>query len=138
MPDDHPTESSAPKPQVKPPSSGALVVLSLILLAALVWAMSPGRPRFSPAPLRETPSGCAAKASDFVPTDVTDIPGIDWTQFTTAQKNHLLYRLNMEPCPCGCNNSVAGCLRGHVTCPTVKGLVDKMVMEEKSPQPSAP
>lgn len=141
MSDDHQSPGSNPTPpssKPKLPSSGALVVLSLVLLAALVWAMSPGRAKFTPAPLREVPSGCGSKSPDFVPTDATEVRGLDWSKFSAAQKNHLLYRLNMEPCPCGCNSSVAGCRNGHPACPVNKEVVDKMMVEEENPQTGAP
>jgi len=69
--------NSAPPPapaEGKPPGSLALVVLTLGLLAALVWAMAPVRPKFEPAPLRLVPSGCPKDLPDFVPSDATEIP----------------------------------------------------------------
>jgi len=125
--------SSAPPPQVpsgKRGGSAGLVALTLILLAGLVWAMAPGRPKFAPAPLRQVPAGCALKAPDFVPSDATEIPGLDLRSLTAVQRNHILYRLNMEPCPCGCNNSIAACRANHPTCPINKDLVEKIVAEE--------
>ncbi len=124
--------SAAPSP--KRPSSFGIVAVALVLFAALVWAMAPGRARFTPAPLRPVPSGCPLNTPSFVPSDLTEIPGVDWSKFSTAQRNHLLYRLNMEPCPCGCNSSVAACRLGHPTCPVCKGLAEKMIAEEGSAQ----
>jgi hypothetical protein len=125
--------SSTPTPPQldgKRRGSAGLVALSLVLLAGLVWAMAPGRPKFAPAPLREVPSGCALKAPDFVPSDATEIVGLDLSSLTATQKNHVLYRLNMEPCPCGCNNSIAACRANHPTCPVNKDLVEKIIAEE--------
>jgi hypothetical protein len=141
------SNSSSPVPSIAPPgatppiapapkrtSSLGVVVVALTLLAALVWWMSPGRQRFAPAPLRSAPLGCPTATPNFIPSDATEIPGVDWSKFTTAQRNHLLYRLNMEPCPCGCNSSVAACRLGHPSCPVCKGLVEKMIAEEGSTQ----
>jgi hypothetical protein len=119
-----------PAPEAKPRSSVGLVVLSLALLAGLVWAMAPARARFHPAPLRALPAGCPKTTPNFVPSDMTDVPGVDLSQLSPAQRNHLLYRLNMEPCPCGCNSSIAVCRGSHPTCPIAKDLVAKMLAEE--------
>jgi hypothetical protein len=121
-------------PKEKPQSSAGLVALSLILLAGLVWAMAPGRAKFKPAPLRPVPAGCPQTAPDFVPSDATEVPGIDWSSLSKVQRNHILYRLNMEPCPCGCNTSIAACRIKHPTCPLCEDLVEKIVAEERKGQ----
>jgi hypothetical protein len=120
-----------PAPEGKPRSPIGLVVVSLVLLAALVWAMAPSRAKFTPAPLRPVPAGCPPATADFVPTDATEVPGADLSSFSKAQRNHILYRLNMEPCPCSCNTSIAACRIGHPTCPICKTLVEKVVAEER-------
>lgn len=117
-------------PEGKPRSSAGLVVLSLILLAGLVWAMAPVRAKFEPAPLRPAPAGCPRTARDFTPSDATEVPGVDLSSLSKLQRNRVLYRLNMEPCPCGCNTSIAVCRISHPTCSLCKGLVEKIVAEE--------
>jgi hypothetical protein len=117
-------------PQGNPRNSAGLLALSLILLAGLVWAMAPARAKFEPAPLRPVPAGCPQTAPDFVPSDATGIPGLDMSSLSSEQRNHILYRLNMEPCPCGCNTSIATCRISHPTCPLCKDLVEKIVAEE--------
>jgi hypothetical protein len=107
-----------------------MVALALILLAGLVWAMAPGRARFAPAPLRPVPPECPQNVPDFVPSDATEIPGVNLNSFSNAQRNHVLYRLNMEPCPCGCKASIDACRISHPTCPVGKNLVEKIVAEE--------
>jgi hypothetical protein len=117
-----------------------MVALSVILLAALVWAMAPTRAKFQPAPLRPVPPGCPRTVSDFVPSDATEVPNVDLSVLSPAQRNHLLFRLNMEPCPCGCNTSIVVCRATHPTCPLCKDLMQKIVADEtavKSPQPEA-
>jgi hypothetical protein len=126
--------NSSPQPppaERKPPGSVALVVLALALLAGLVWAMAPSRVKFAPAPLRPVPSGCPENAPDFVPSDVTEIPGVDLSGLSKEQRNHVLFRLNMEPCPCGCNLSIASCRINHPACPVCKDLVEKIIAEER-------
>ena len=122
---------SAP-PEGKPRSPVGLVVVSLLLLAALVWAMAPSRARFKPAPLRLVSAECSQPVPDFVPSDATEIPGVDLSSLSQAQRNHVLYRLNMEPCPCGCNTSIAACRINHPACPVCKDLVAKIVAEESA------
>jgi hypothetical protein len=126
--------SSSPQPPPgggKSRSSVALVVLALALLAGLVWAMAPPRAKFAPAPLRPVPSGCPKNAPDFVPSDVTEIPGVDLSGLSKEQRNRILFRLNMEPCPCGCNLSIASCRINHPDCPVCKDLVEKIIAEER-------
>ena len=126
--------NSAPPPAAperKPRNSAGLVALSLVLLAGLVWAMAPTRGRFQPAPLGPVPAGCPQTTADFVPTDTTEIAGINLSSLPKAQRNRILYRLNMEPCPCGCNSSIASCRNNHPTCPVCKDLVEKIVAEEQ-------
>lgn len=119
-------------PAGKPRSSVGLVALSLILLAGLVWVMAPARAKFQPAPLRPLPPGCPRTAADFVPSDVTDIPGTSLQTLTPAQRNHVLFRLNMEPSPCGCNASIAVCRLSHPSCPACRDLVEKIIAEERN------
>ena len=87
--------SSAPGPapgEGKPRGSAALVVLALALLAGLVWAMAPPRAKFVPAPLRPMPPDCPKNTPDFVPSDATEIPGIDLRALSKEQRNRVLFR----------------------------------------------
>ena len=122
----------------KPRSSAGMVALGLILLAGLVWAMAPARAKFQPAPLRPVPAGCPRTAPDFVPSDATEVPGVDLSSLSQAQRNHVLYRLNMEPCPCGCKTSIDACRISHPTCPVAKSLVKKIVAEESGARSQQP
>jgi hypothetical protein len=133
--------SSAPPPAApegKSRSSARLVALSLILLAALVWAMAPARVKIAPAPLRPAPAGCPQTAPNFVTSDATEVPGVDLSSLSKAQRSHVLFRLNMEPCPCGCNISIAACRINHPTCPLSKDLVEKIISEESAARSQEP
>jgi hypothetical protein len=141
--DESNSNSAAPPaaPEGKPHGSAGLVALSLALLAGLVWAMAPARAKFQPAPLRPPPAGCPQTTPAFVPSDATEIPGVDMSSLSPAQRNHVLFRLNMEPCPCGCNTSIAACRTNHPACPLSKDLVEKVMAEEtgaRSQEPEAP
>jgi len=129
--------SPAPGPEGKTRSSAALAGVSLVLMALLVWAMAPSRAKYKPAPLRPVPAGCPKVLTDFVPTDATEVPGVDLSSFTKTQRNHILYRLNMEPCPCSCNTSIAACRLSHPACPVCKDLVEKILLEERQGQQPA-
>ena len=102
----------------------------MALLAGLVWAMAPPRAKFVPAALHPVPATCPKDTPDFVPSDFTDIPGLDLASLSRDRRNHVLFRLNMEPCPCGCNQSVAACRLNHPMCPVCKGLAEKILAEE--------
>ena len=65
-------------------------------------------------------AGLPQTAPDFVPSDATEIPGVDLSSLSAAQRNHVLFRLNMEPCPCGCNTSIAACRISHPACPLAR------------------
>src|ERR1039458_2849635 len=100
--------SSPPPPRPvdgKSHSSAGLVALTLVLLAGLVWALAPPRLKLRPAPLHPVPPGCPMTIPDFVPSDATEAPGADWSALSQARRNHVLFRLNMQPCSCGCNVS---------------------------------
>jgi hypothetical protein len=135
-----PTDNSKP-PEGPPRSSGpsrgavAMVVVALGLLAALVWALQPPRVHYTPAPLEAPPADCPKVAREFVPTNITALPGPLLDGLTSEQKMRALYRLNMEPCPCGCNASVAYCLITYPKCSTSRKLAEKIVAEIKSAKP---
>lgn len=111
-------------------SSIALVVVTLALLGVLVWALSPSRPDWVPAPLGPPPQGCPKSGQEFTPTNLTEIPGLSLQGISEQQKYRALLRLNMEPCPCGCNQSIASCRSDNPTCETSKDLAKKIIAEE--------
>lgn len=125
---------SAPTPR-PPRTSTAVAVLVMGLLAALVWSLRPDRPGFQPAPLRPLPRGCPKAAGEFVPTNFTEVPGLPLESLTREQKNRVLFRLNMEPCPCGCKSSIAGCLVNHPQCKAATEAAEKIVAEERGEKP---
>lgn len=136
------TESnpSEPGPPAPPSGSGrsavAWVVVTLALLAALVWGLTPARLSLKPAPIRLETAGCPKIAGDFVPSDYTEVPGLKWDGLSSQQKNCVLLRLNMEPCSCGCNVSIASCLRNHPECKTCKDLAQKILADERGEGPA--
>jgi hypothetical protein len=109
-----------------------MVVVTLGLLGALVWALHPDRPQFTPAPLVPVPSECPKVRQAFIPTNYTDLPGSLLEGLSREQRNRTLYRLNMEPCTCGCGLSVAACRVSHPACEVSKKLAEKIVAEERA------
>lgn len=128
------TNSNSNDPGQEAPSGAprgnlALVVVTLVLMAGLVWAMSPRRSNFVPAPLRPPRPGCPSTNSVFTPSNITELPVLPLDKLVKAQKYKLLLRLNMEPCPCECSVSIAACLTTHPRCESAKELADKMLAE---------
>ena len=132
-----PSNSASPPPR-NPRRQIGLVALSFALLGVVVWVMAPGRAKFVPAPLRQVSSGCAQSAPDFVPSDVTELPDIDVRSLSPAQQDRILYRLNLEPCPCGCKTSIIVCRRTHPACAVSKELIAKIVAEESGVKSQEP
>jgi hypothetical protein len=117
-------------------SRGAVVFLfaTLALLAALVWALKPDRPNVKPAPLRTPDAACPKTGVEFTPTNFTELPGLRFDSLSAKGRNHALLRLNFEPCPCGCNTSIAYCLANHPSCGKCKELAQEIIAEERSRQ----
>ncbi len=127
--------SDSTDPAAPPPPSGpargaaATVAVTLVLLAALVWALRPPRVEFKPAPLEPEAAGCRKVAREFVPSNVTQIPDPSLDGLPPAQRLRALYRMNMEPCPCGCNASIADCRINHPDCEVSRRLAAQIVAE---------
>lgn len=134
-----PTELPEP---VEPPKSEvrrgsrALVVALFVTLAALVWALNPRQPRLRPAPLQPPPPACPSSHAAFVPTNATEIPGLPLDTLPKKAKNRALLRLNMEPCSCGCNQSLATCRAADRAC-AVSAAAAKDVVDEESANATA-
>jgi hypothetical protein len=103
-------------------------------LAALVWALMPDRPNVKPAPLHPPDAACPKLDAEFTPTNFTELPGLELDALSKERRNHALLRLNMEPCPCGCNTSIAFCLLNHPRCGECKKLAQKIIAEERAGQ----
>ncbi len=131
------SNSSEAQPPAPPSASGsprgsvALLVVTLGLLAALVWGSWPARLAFQPAPLRSYPPGCPQRAGDFTPSNLTELRGVSLEGLSAAQRNRVLLRLNMAVCSCGCKASVAECLNDHPACATCQASARRTVDEEK-------
>ena len=128
------TTPNEPAPTTPPDSSRGAVIFLLVTLgglAALVWTLRPSRPNVRPAPLRPQDEACPHSDGQFTPTNLTELPGLDLASLSKERRNHVLLRLNMELCPCGCNSSIAYCLVSHPRCGKCKELAQKIVEEER-------
>lgn len=133
------TESASSEPGGAPgPASGptrgsvALVAVTLALLAALAWALKPDRADFKPATLEPPPEDCPKVQREFLPSNVTEILEPSLAGLTPARKNRALYRLNMEPCTCGCSLSVAACRVHNLDCKISKELAEIIITEVRA------
>jgi hypothetical protein len=123
-----------PGPGSPPVSSRGPVIylfVAMAVLAAFVWALRPNRPNVKPAPLRPQDAACPQLEGEFTPTNFTELPGLGLDSLSQARRNRVLLRLNMEPCPCGCNTSIAYCLLSHARCERCKELAQKIIAEER-------
>jgi hypothetical protein len=131
------TDETSPKELRNPgppdTSRGAAIYLIVILvaLAALVWELKPDRPNVQPAPLQPQDTTCPQATGQFTPTNITDLPGLDLASLSRERRNHVLLRLNMEPCACGCNGSVAFCLANHARCEECRQRAKEIIAEEQ-------
>jgi len=94
------------------------VAITLVVLAALVWALNPRQPKFTPAPLGAPPTACARLPRQFVPSDVTELREPPYPALSRERRLRALAQMNAEECPCGCRLSVAACRVNNPTCKT--------------------
>jgi hypothetical protein len=108
--------------------------VTIAVLAVFVWALRPDRPNVKPAPLRPVEAPCPRLDAEFIPTNFTELPGLELDSLSKERRNHVLLRLNLEPCPCGCNTSIAYCLAHHPRCEKCKELAQQIIAEERRGQ----
>ncbi len=113
-----------------PRGSLALALVMVAVLGALVWAVSPRQPRLTPAPLRPPLPDCPKTGREFIPTNITRLPDPLTDALPQSIKHRVLFRVNVEPCSCGCGQSVAACHVSYPTCETSARLAKAIVSEE--------
>ena len=130
--------STSSDPAAPPPPSGptrgaiATVVLTIALLGAFVWYIRPSRPDFKPAPLQVLSDECPKTNRAFVPSNITDPPILARSGLDPRQRLRATYRMNFEPCTCGCNQSIAECLANHPQCKVCRALTESIIEKVKS------
>jgi len=125
-------EPDATRPNPGPSrASVALTVITLSLLALLVWFLNPRQPNFKPAPLKPSSSECRKPPRAFVPSNVTDLPGPGLNALPEAQRIRLILLMNTRACTCGCQLSIADCLMSNPRCETSGRLMRELVDEVK-------
>jgi len=130
--------SSQPSQNGSKKPSALAAIVTLALLALLVWGLIPRRPKLKPAPLEPPRSMCAPGTSDFVPSNLTNIADMSLDKVPQAARNRILLRLNMEPCSCGCKQSLAACRAGNPSCPVSPQGADAIVKQETAETANAP
>ncbi len=133
MPTDKTSSKELGNPRPPDTSRGPAIylIVTLVALAALVWELKPDRPNVQPAPLQPQGTTCPLVAGPFTPTNITDLPGLDLASLSKERRNHVLLRLNMEPCSCGCNASIAFCLVSHARCGECRQRAKEIFAEEQ-------
>lgn len=59
----------------------------------------------------------------------TELPGVDLTKLSAAQKNIALRRFNSESCTCGCKMTLAQCRINDTGCAVSKSMTAKIISE---------
>ncbi|MGH9377605.1 MAG: hypothetical protein ACRD1I_02275 [Terriglobia bacterium] len=100
------------------PSRASVILLVAVLLSmgALAASFYPRHVHFVPAPLIAHLPGCVILKSNFIPTDVTEVPFAPVNALPAETKNRVLLHLNTTPCSCGCAQSVVACLLKNPQC----------------------
>ena len=130
-----PPEPTNPNEQGPARSPGAsrgaviFVFVAMAALVALVWGVKPDRPNLKPAPLRAPDAACPKLVVEFTPTNFTELPGMGLDSLSKESRNRVLLRVNMEPCPCGCNMSIAYCLLNHPRCEECMKVAQRIIAE---------
>jgi thiol-disulfide isomerase/thioredoxin len=72
--------------------------------------------------------------------NATELPDVDLSGLTAAQKKEALHRLNAEGCTCGCKLTLAECRINDSTCPVSKGAANDVVKRVRAgePEPDTP
>jgi hypothetical protein len=98
----------------------------------VVWGLTPRRVRFKPAPLDPVVSSCILSKGEFVPSNLTEVPGVPLAAQPEAVRNRILLRLNMEPCSCGCAQSLASCQAGNPQCQVSPRAIEGILKEGRA------
>ena len=59
--------------------------------------------------------------------NATELPGVDLSKLTLAQKKAALRQLNEQKCTCGCSLTLAQCRINDTSCPVSPGLAQEIV-----------
>jgi len=111
--------------------------VTLALLALLVWGLNPRRPKLAPAPLDPPSKTCPTSRTDFVPSNLTSVSGVSLDGLPASVRNQVLLRLNLEPCSCGCRQSLAACCASNPTCAVAPAAADAVVKDASASSPAA-
>lgn len=72
--------------------------------------------------------------------NATELPDVDLSGLTPAQKKEALHRLNAETCTCGCKLTLAECRVNDTECPVSKPAANEVVKRVRAglPEPETP
>ena len=116
-----PAQAAHDPPQAAPPAEAA----------------APATDTFDPATAAGAVKGVPAPTNtasiEAVANYFTELPGLDMSDLSTRQRQHLLQRVNSELCTCGCKHeTLAFCFDNDPKCPNIKGLVATVLNEIKT------
>ena len=116
------------------PPRGALLATLLAGAAAIASAQAPAAPVPSPAAgaappivLTAPPVAAPAAAPDDSWKTATELPTVDFTGLSAAQKDTALALLRAEGCLCGCGMKIAECRVKDKNCPASPKLAAAVV-----------
>jgi len=130
-----PERSPAAPQRAANPGSALAVAVTLALLAVLVWGLNPRQPKLRPAPLEPPSRTCPTTRTEFIPSNFTSGPGLNLDGLTPAARNQALLRLNLEPCTCGCRQSLAACLANNPSCAVAPHAAAAILKDAAAPAP---
>lgn len=112
----------APSPRSRAPRSCApLFILVSMACTSGGGAQPPTQPKAPASAESAAPAAPSPVAGAPTPGIFTDLPAVDLSPLGSAERAALLRMANEEICPCGCPQSLAGCLQANTRCePAVK------------------
>lgn len=130
-------EPASNKPAGVPPpradrGTGRTLLWAAVALAALAafafWLNFP-QPHFVPAALDPVGPDCPKTSRVFVPTNATEVPDVPSSGVSRQEKDRMIFRANMEACPCGCQLSLVACRTNYSACRHSAEQLKKVVAE---------
>ena len=115
--------------QILSPGRIAIAAMGISVLAGLGYYGLPSSRRPPVTVPASFPLSASGARPSSQPTVYSEIPGVDLTTLTDAQRNRALRRANAENCPCGCGLTVAACRHLDRSCGTSLPMARAIVSE---------
>lgn len=90
-------------------------------------------PTSTPGAVKGVPAATNTAPIVAIANFYADLPGIDMSSLTPAQREKFLHRANSELCTCGCkDDTLAKCYINDKSCTVVRDLLEKVLEEVRS------